>query len=301
MAFMLLRSKISAIVKPRVSSVHLIGAHGIVKNYFCSMAVAPEQKALPDIPSNLKLVTLQEVTRPPPTNMHVAIDPPSMEVPVLDIKGNQVDTITLDRRVFGVPIRRDIVHEVVRWQRAKKRKGGNSTKRVPEIRGSTRKLRPQKGMGRARVGMNRRCGRIGGMKAHGPVRRNYSFKLNKKVVKLGLRVTLSSKLRERNLHVVQTLDTQVVKTAEMAKALEENEWDSSTLFIAGDGIPESFQRSTNNIPGVMALPASECNVYDMLLKKKLVLSVDGIKNLEDALIEKWVPPQEFMSAFSPRK
>ncbi|CAM9737706.1 unnamed protein product, partial [Ectocarpus sp. 4 AP-2014] len=134
--------------------------------------------------------------------------------------GAPVATVSLAPSVFGVPVRRDVVHEVVRWQLARRRKGNGQTKRIGEISGSGRKVRPQKGGGVARAGHSRPPHWRGGAKAHGPRRRDFSFKLNKKFVRLGLRVALSARLREGQLKVVDDLKSDGFRTSAMIKTIK---------------------------------------------------------------------------------
>lgn len=123
---------------------------------------------------------------------------------------NQNETAFLDPRVFGVAIRQDIIHQIVRYQRAQIRQP-QCTKRISEIRGSTRKLYQQKGTGRARVGQLRSAIRRGGMKSHGPVLRDFSFDLNRKTKALGMMVAIAAKFREGNLHIVDKIQVSVAE------------------------------------------------------------------------------------------
>jgi len=116
------------------------------------------------------------------------------------------DEIVLPGRHFDVPIRIDIAHRVVRWQLARKRGVSTAkTKSRGEVSGTTRKARPQKGGGRARVGSLRAPQMRGGGTAHGPIPRDFEHKLQKKVRRLGLRVALSAKAAEGRLVVVEDL------------------------------------------------------------------------------------------------
>lgn len=132
-------------------------------------------------------------------------------VPIIkfqDPNEKEVGTAFLDPRVFGVPIRQDIIHQIIRYQRAKIRQP-QRTKRIADIRGSTRKLYQQKGSGRARVGGSRSSIRRGGMKAHGPVLRDFSFDLNRKTKAFGMMIALAAKFREGNLHIVDRIQISV--------------------------------------------------------------------------------------------
>ncbi|TFJ83351.1 hypothetical protein NSK_005353 [Nannochloropsis salina CCMP1776] len=170
----------------------------------------PPSSSTLSIPSNLVLADPSVLTAFKPVSvedrlkkkeeMEGIIDPKLLTLPVRksigDVNQEEAETINLDSRVFGVPVRKDIIHRLVTWQRAKQRVGMARTKRVGDIRGSTKKLRPQKGTGRARAGKKHAAQFRGGAKAHGPVPRDFSFKLNRKVRALGVRMALSAKARE---------------------------------------------------------------------------------------------------------
>ena len=116
----------------------------------------------------------------------------------------------LDKTIFGVAIRKDIVHEVIRFQRHKLRQP-KKTKRMSEIRGSNKKPRPQKGGGSAQVGHRRNSVWRGGQKAHGPVIRDYSISINRKFRAMGLMIALTAKFREGNMIVVDSLSLEVIE------------------------------------------------------------------------------------------
>lgn len=124
----------------------------------------------------------------------------------------------LDPLVWNNAIRRDLVHDVIRQQRAKLRQP-HRTKRVGEISGSTRKPHPQKGGGRAQAGNTRNSIWRGGMKVHGPVIRSFEFDLNRKTRALAMMAVLTAKHREGNLHIFDrfTLDTR--KTKDLMKVM----------------------------------------------------------------------------------
>ncbi|CAM9622246.1 unnamed protein product [Scytosiphon promiscuus] len=209
---------------------------------------------------------------------------PSFEVEVLSwTDGSPVATRELAPSVFGVPARRDVVHDVVRWQLARRRSGNGQTKRIGEISGSGRKVRPQKGGGVARAGHSRPPHWRGGAKAHGPRRRDFSFKLNKKFVKLGLRVALSARLREGKLKVVDNLEIKTFNTSAMVKMIKARGINGDVTFISGDNPQEEFKRSLGNIIGTKVLAARGANVYDIIKRENLVLTQGAVTYLEELL------------------
>ncbi|KAL4151775.1 hypothetical protein PRNP1_008713 [Phytophthora ramorum] len=238
-------------------------------------------------PANLALA--EEKPQPPPRVIAAAQDVKvtpagDLELQLLSLTEDAQDlgSVTMDVEVFGAPDRVDILQRVVRWQLACRRAGTNKTKTRSEVSGSTRKPWKQKGSGRARVGDIRAPQWRGGYRVHGPVLRDFSYNLPKKVRAMGLRVALSTKLREGKLAVVDSLDVDVTKTKEMKKLLGGRGWDHA-LFVGGEEVDSSFVLATRNIPYVDTLPQNKINVYSILQKDLLIITKDAVKYLEDRL------------------
>jgi large subunit ribosomal protein L4 len=244
--------------------------------------------------------------------------PQRLHVPIIDIKtGESIGTIHLSDKTFGNdPVRVDILHRVVVWQRNKKRgkrNAGARTKTIHEVSGSGRKVRNQKGGGVARAGHSRPAHWRGGAKAHGPKGRvqDYTTKLNKKVRKMGVRHALSQKLKEGNLIILSDMAVPTHKTRELdvmlgrlgiscsaegnknkkgvgANALfiddatpsSDDESDAARVY---NGLDVNFKVASGNLQKVKMLNQLGCNVYDMLKFRKLVLSLAAVKSLEERL------------------
>ena len=168
-------------------------------------------------------------------------------------------TLTLDNRVFGAPLRPDLVHRVVLWQRANARRDYYATKTQSEVSGTGKKPHAQKKTGAARAGSWRANLRRGGARAHGPVIRDWSQSLQKKgarwrqrgvcvcgggvitsfaracaVRAAGLKVALSSKYHDRRLILVDKLDVGSGKTRDFLELLDAHGWrDRRILFLDG--------------------------------------------------------------------
>ncbi|KAJ0017576.1 hypothetical protein Pint_09794 [Pistacia integerrima] len=117
-------------------------------------------------------------------------------IPVTNFLNEDKGFMVLAGDVFDVPIRKDIIHRVVRWQLAKRQQGTHSTKTISEVSGTGRKPWNQKGTGRARHGTLRGPQFRGGAIMHGPKPRSHAIKLNKKVRRLGLKIALSARAAE---------------------------------------------------------------------------------------------------------
>ncbi len=124
-----------------------------------------------------------------------------------DLSGASLST-PLVKKIFEVPIRKDIILDVVRYIRHARRQP-KKTKRMSEIRGSNKKPKPQKGEGNSQVGHRRNSAWKGGQKAHGPVLRDYSISINRKVRALGTMMSLAVKYREGNLLIFENLNSAV--------------------------------------------------------------------------------------------
>ena len=138
-----------------------------------------------------------------------------VEVPLYDINKEPIGKFILDGDIFDVPIRRDILHRVVRWQLARRQQGTHKTKTRSEVRGGGRKPWNQKGSGRARQGTIRAPQWRGGGVVHGPVPRTHEHDLQKRVRRLGLKCALSAKAWERRVIVVDSLRPGDFKTKTM--------------------------------------------------------------------------------------
>jgi len=198
-----------------------------------------------------------------------------LQVPILDLRtSEEVGTIHLSDLVFGNdPVRVDVLHRVVVYQRNKKRglrNAGAKTKTIGEISGSGRKIQ------------------------------NYETKLNKKVRKMGVRHALSQKLKEGNLVITSDLAAGTHKTKEMNAMLANfgvGGRDGATALLIDDaeapedeeggsvygGLDVNLKVASGNIHKIKVLNQLGCNVYDMLKFEKLFLSLAALRTLEERL------------------
>ncbi len=201
---------------------------------------------------------------------------------VYNSKNEQVGEVTLNDDLFGVEVKTHILHDVVRMQLANRRSGNSSTKTRVEVAGSGAKPWKQKGTGRARAGSRRSPVWRGGGIAFGPKPRDYSYKLPKKVRRLGLKMALSTRLSEDQLKVVDSLDMAEIKTKDFMGVMNNLEAKNALVIIPDHD--ETIEKSSRNIPKVKVLPVSGLNVYDILLHEKLILVQTSIEKLEERLL-----------------
>jgi large subunit ribosomal protein L4 len=201
-----------------------------------------------------------------------------MKLDVLKLDAKKAGSIELDDAIFGLTPRADILHRVVRWQRAKAQAGTHSTLGRADVAYSTKKIYRQKGTGGARHGSRKApIFRKGGI-YKGPVPRSHAHDLPKKFRALGLRHALSAKAMGGNLVVLDTLEMKEGKTSILAKAAKELGW-KRVLVIDGAEINENFVKAAANIDGIDILPSMGANVYDILKRDTLVITRAGIEAL----------------------
>ena len=205
-----------------------------------------------------------------------------MKLVVRNLDNQEVGDIELADAVFGLPVRRDILARVVNWQLAKRRAGTHKAKGVSDISGTSKKPYKQKGTGRARQGSLRSPQFRGGAVIFGPVVRSHAFDLQKKVRRLGLKTALSAKQAEGKLIVIDTAKLDEAKTKALRARFDALGWES-VLIIDGTTLDEGFARAARNLPRVDVLPQQGANVYDILRRDTLVLTRDGVQQLEARL------------------
>ena len=205
-----------------------------------------------------------------------------MQANVINFDGKTVGKIELQDSIFGLDARADVLHRVVTWQRAKARAGTHAVKTVSDVAGSGKKAFKQKKTGNARQGERYNVHMRGGGVVHGPVVRDHSIDLPKKIRSLGLKMALSSKAKDNALVIVDSEKLSAVKTATFAKQLKKLEI-SSALFVGADVLDENFKKSAANINNVDVLPTVGLNVLDILKHDKLVLTADAVKAIEKRL------------------
>ena len=205
-----------------------------------------------------------------------------MECEVLTLDNKQVGMVELADDVFGVNVRRDILHRTVKWQLAKRQSGTHKVKERGEVRGTTAKMYRQKGTGRARHGSKRVSQFVGGGVVFGPVVRSHAHDLPKKVRRLALKCALSSKQAEGKLVVLDVAALENPKTKLLATQIKAFGWHS-VLVIDGTEIDVNFQRAAENLPNIDVLPSQGANVYDILRRDVLVLTKAAVDSLEERL------------------
>ena len=205
-----------------------------------------------------------------------------MQLDIINFDGKKVGSVELADSIFGLEPRADILHRVVTWQRAKSRAGTHAVKTVSDVQVSGKKAFKQKKTGNARQGERYNVHMRGGGVVHGPVVRDHSIDLPKKIRSLGLKMALSSKAKDGSLVIIDSEKLVAAKTNAFAKQLKKLEI-ASALFVGATELDENFVKSAANIANVDVLPTIGLNVLDILKHEKLVLTADAVKAVEARL------------------
>ncbi len=206
-----------------------------------------------------------------------------MKVKVQTLDATGKGDIDLNDEIFGVEPRADILHRVVTWQLEKARATARGARERSDVARTGKKFGRQKGGGTARHGNRRGPTFVGGGKAHGPRVRDFNPSLNKKIRSLGLKMALSSKIKDGSLVVMESIAVENGKTKVLAASLAKLGFGKRTLVIDGAQVEQSFALAASNLINVDALPAIGANVYDILRAETLVLTRAGVEQLEARL------------------
>jgi large subunit ribosomal protein L4 len=202
-----------------------------------------------------------------------------MKIDVTSIGGAAAGSLELNEAIFGLDPREDLIARMLRWQLAKRQAGTHKTLGRAEIHRTGKKMYKQKGTGGARHGSARVPQFRGGGRAMGPVLRSHAHDLPKKVRALALKHALSAKLRDGGIIVWDKADLAEGKTAALRASFDKASL-KSVLIVDGAQLQANFAMAARNIPQVDVLPVQGINVYDILRRDKLVLTVAAIDALE---------------------
>ena len=202
-------------------------------------------------------------------------------VAVYNTGKKKVSDLELDDQIFNAEIKDHLLHDIVRFQLAKRRVGTASTKNRSEVRGGGRKPYRQTGTGRSRAGSIRSPLWRGGGVIFGPRPRDYGFALPKRVRKQGLRIALSARAADGKLFILNQFQLKEIKTKSFVEIL--NRFGvKEALIVTGE---ENFnlERSARNVPGFKVLRVEGLNVFDILNYEHLILVKDSVEKIQERL------------------
>lgn len=202
-----------------------------------------------------------------------------MKLKVFDAAGKELREIDAADEVFGIEPNRAVLHQAYVAQMGNRRSGNARTQTRGEVRGSTAKIRKQKGLGRSRQGGIRAPHHVGGGVAFGPRPHSFAKGLPRTMGRLALRSALSSHAGNGSLVVVDGLSTPDARTRSMQALLDALGIERRTLIVTGSHVPE-VTRSARNIDIAKAVPAANLNVVDLINAHRVVMSEDAVRACE---------------------
>lgn len=205
------------------------------------------------------------------------------KIDVLNIKGEKVRDITLNKEVWGIEPNDIVIYDAIRLANSNSRQGTHSVKTRAEVSGGGRKPWRQKGTGRARAGSTRAPHWRHGGVAFGPqTEKNYTLKMNRKERKLALKSALAYKALDSEMIILDDLNIANGKTKEMLEILSSLKIDRNILIVV-DKLEDNLILAARNLDNVLLLQADEINTLDIISANVLVITEAAIKSVEEAL------------------
>lgn len=207
-----------------------------------------------------------------------------MELAILDKKGKETGKkVELAEAVFGIEPNDHAIYLDTKLFLANQRQGTHKAKERAEIKGSTRKIKKQKGTGTARAGSIKSPVFRGGGRVFGPRPRNYTFQLNKKTKKLANKSALSYKAKDSNIHVLSSFDVSVPKTKDFVEVLSNLGLASSKVLVVTPSNDTNTYLSGRNLKKVNIVASSDLNTYSILNADKVLFLEGAVEMLTERL------------------
>ncbi|MEE1166309.1 MAG: 50S ribosomal protein L4 [Treponema sp.] len=203
-----------------------------------------------------------------------------MEKKVYSTSGKELRTITLDDKVFGLPVNDDVIYYAITNELANKRVGTACTKDRAEVHGSNAKPYKQKGTGNARRGDKKSPIMVGGGITFGPKPRDFSYTMPKKAKRLAIKSILSMQAQSDRFTVVEDFTVESGKTKDLVKILENFAKDERTVIVLKDD-DKKIKQAGRNIPTLSFLSYNRLRAHDLFYARKVVVLETAVKNLAE--------------------
>jgi large subunit ribosomal protein L4 len=200
---------------------------------------------------------------------------------ILNPEGKKVSEREAPKALTEGKVRKALLWETVKMQRANQRQGNASTKTRGQISGSTRKIYRQKGTGNARHGDIKAPIFVGGGRVFGPHPRDYSYRLPRSSRRNALKSALVMKLKEGKLKLLQNLKVTEIKTKKMAQLFKNCQAPKALLVIEEKNL--MIEKSVRNLPHHKVLRVEGINVYDLLNFDQVLVTEEAFKKIEEIL------------------
>ena len=207
-----------------------------------------------------------------------------MKFPLLSIDGTKSDSIEISDKLVKLKVNHKLIKFVIDWQLNHAKPRTAKTKQRNEIKGSTKKIVPQKGGGGARHASKKAPLFVGGGVAHGPKGAAYKVKkINKKVRKLALAQTFSKKNSDKKLHFLADVKKEIKKTKDFNKFLEKNKL-ANVLIISDTNSMKNINKSARNIKNVKLIKEDGANIYDLFKYNNVIMTSSSVKRIQERLL-----------------
>lgn len=207
-----------------------------------------------------------------------------MEKKVYSTSGKELRTITLDDKVFGLPVNDDVIYYAITNELANMRVGTACTKGRAEVHGSNAKPYKQKGTGNARRGDKKSPIMVGGGTIFGPKPRDFSYSMPKKAKQLAIKSILSMQAQSDRFTVVEDFTVESGKTKDLAQILNNFAKDERTVIVLKDD-DAKIKQAGRNLPFVSFLSFNRLRAHDLFYARKVVVLEGAVKNLSDFYAE----------------
>ena len=207
-----------------------------------------------------------------------------MEKKVYSTDGKELRTITLDDKVFGLPVNDDVIYYAITNELANMRVGTACTKGRAEVHGSNAKPYKQKGTGNARRGDKKSPINVGGGTIFGPKPRDFSYSMPKKAKRLAMKSILSMQAQSDRFTVVEDFTVESGKTKDLVKILDNFVKGERTVIVLKDD-DAKIKQAGRNIPSLSFLSYNRLRAHDLYYARKIVILEGAVKNLSDFYAE----------------
>ena len=207
-----------------------------------------------------------------------------MEKKVYSTSGKELRTITLDDKVFGLPVNDDVIYYAITNELANRRVGTACTKTRAEVHGSNNKPYKQKGTGNARRGDKKSPITVGGGTIFGPKPRDFSYSIPKKEKRLAMKSILSAHAQGDRLTVVEDITVESGKTKDLVAILNNFAKDERTVLILKDD-DAKIKQAGRNIPNLSFLAYNRLEAHTLFYGRKVIILESAVKNLSDFYAE----------------
>ena len=207
-----------------------------------------------------------------------------MEKKVYSADGKELRTITLDDKVFGLPVNDDVIYYAITNELANMRVGTACTKGRAEVHGSNAKPYKQKGTGNARRGDKKSPIMVGGGTIFGPKPRDFSYSMPKKAKRLAMKSILSMQAQSDRFTVVEDFTVESGKTKDLVKILDNFVKGERTVIVLKDD-DAKIKQAGRNIPSLSFLSYNRLRAHDLYYARKIVILEGAVKNLSDFYAE----------------